>query len=111
MEEEKLQKISDEQILELEVSSELVTKKDGTTFLGYKVYTKKGQVNLIFTKSLQESLSDELKQKLELKYFKLYAKAKDVSPSTKRKFPVIYINNFEKIEEIKMNKHLEDYFD
>ena len=96
---------------EFEVSSKEITKENGEKFLAYRGYTKKGWLDLRFTKKCQESLTKELKQKIELRNFKVFVNDDDVNISKKGKFDVIYVNKVEKIEEITFEKHLEDYFD
>lgn len=96
---------------EFDVSSKEITKADGTTFLAYRGYTKKGWLDLRFTKKAQEELTEELKQKIALRNFKLSVKEEDVNISKKGRFDIIYINHVEKIEEITFEKHLDDYFD
>ena len=96
---------------EFEVSSKEITKVDGTKFLAYRGYTKKGWLDLRFTKKCQDSLSEELKQKLALRNFKLTVDENDVNISKKGKFDIIYVNGVSKVEEITFDKKLEDYFD
>ena len=96
---------------EVEVSSKEIKKEDNETFIAYRGYTKKGWLDLRFTKKCQENLTDELKQKITLRNFKIFVKDEDLNINKKGRFDVIYVNSVEKIEEITFEKHLEDYFD
>lgn len=95
---------------EFDVSSKEITKEDGTTFLAYRGYTKKGWLDLRFTKKAQESLTEELKQQIQLRNFRVFVEDENVNISKKGRFDVIYVSKVEKIEEITFEKHLEDYF-
>lgn len=96
---------------EFEVCSKEITKSDGTTFISYRGSTKKGWLDLRFTKKCQESLTDELKKLIECRNFKLFVNEDDVNISRKGKFEIIFVNSIQKIEEITYEKHLDEYFD
>lgn len=96
---------------EIEVSSKEITKEDGEKFFAYRGYTKKGWLDLRFTKDCQSKLSTQLKEQIKLRNFKLFVEDDNVNISKKGKFDIIYVTKVEKIEEITFEKHLEDYFD
>ena len=88
----------------IEVSSKEITKEDGEKFFAYRGYTKKGWLDLRFTKSCLEELTEELKQKITLRNFKLTVDEQNLNISKKQRFDVIYISKVEDIQEINYDK-------
>lgn len=100
-----------ENLKEIEVSSKEITKENGEKFVAYRGLTKRGWLDLRFTKACMESLSDELKQKIVLRNFKLIVEEENLNISKKQRFDVIYVSKVKDIQEILFEKHLSDYFD
>lgn len=91
-----------EELMKIEVSVRTITKEDGETFLAFKGLTKKGWLDLKFTREVKDTPTN---------YGFIYVKPENVNVNTKSRFPVIWIKAVEKIEIVDFNRKVEDYFD
>lgn len=91
-----------ENVIKIEITAKPVEKKDGTSFIAYKGLTKKGWYDLKFRKEVEEVP--------EMSCY-IYVKKENVNVNRTQKFPVIWVKAIEKIEELKFEQKVEDYFD
>lgn len=88
--------------MKIEITAKTITKKDGTTFLAFKGLTKKGWYDLKFRK--------EVENVPEMSCI-IYVNKEDVNINRQQKFPVIWVKKIQKIEELKFEQNIDDYFD
>lgn len=89
------------ELIKIEITAKEVTKKDGTTFLSFKGLTLKGWYDLRFRK--------EVENVPEMSCI-IYVKRENVNVNRQQKFPVIWIKAIEKVEELKFEQNIADYF-
>ena len=100
-----------EELFEIEVSSKKIEKTENhDEFYSYRGYTKEGWLDLRFTKSCVENLTEEQKTILQKRNFKVYVNYEDFNVNTKGKFDIIYITGIVKLEEISYKSKKDKYF-
>lgn len=88
--------------IRLEIRAKNYTKKDGSTFIGYKGFTKKGWYDLKFTKEVKE---------LPTKSCIIFVPQEKLNINFNGKFPVIWVSEILRTEEYANNLNVSDYFD
>ena len=90
------------ELIKIEVTAKTITKEDGTTFLAFKGLTKKGWYDLRFRK--------EAENVPEMSCF-IYVKKENLNVNRQQRFPVIWVKTVERIEELKFEQNIDDYFE
>ena len=92
-------------MLKIEISVKTVRfagEEKEESFLAYKGFTKKGWIDLKFTKDVKE---------VPTKNGYIYVESDNVNVNRTGRFPVIWVKKVEKFEEINFAQKIEDYFD
>ena len=88
--------------MKIEIRTKEITTKDGTKFIAYKGFTKKGWTDLKFTKEVENAPT---------KCGVIEVDVKDVNVNQKGRFPVIWVKKVLSFEETKFEQNVADYFD
>lgn len=91
-------------MLKIEVSVKTVRfagEEKEESFLAYKGFTKKGWIDLKFTKEVKE---------VPTRNGFIYVESENVNVNRTGRFPVIWVKKIEKFEEITFTQKIEDYF-
>ena len=96
----------EEKLLKIEIMGTPVKTEDGTEFIAFKAFTKKGKMDLKFTQDCKNVPTKSC-------YIYLDVNDKEAfNVNRKFKFPVIWVNKIVKIEEFPdRTQKLEDLFD
>lgn len=91
-----------EELLEIEIDcTERVNKETGEKFLSYRALSKKGYIDLRFTKEVANKPTHACKI--------IVAKDK-VNVNRKSKFPVCWVSEIREIKEFEFTQNVSDYF-
>ena len=91
-------------MLKIEISVKTVRyagEEKEESFLAYKGFTKKGWIDLKFTKDVEN---------VPTKNGFIYVENENVNVNRTGRFPVIWVKKIEKFEEITFTQKIEDYF-
>lgn len=91
-------------MLKIEISVKTVKfagENGEESFLAYKGFTKKGWVDLRFTKEVEN---------VPTKNGYIYVENENCNVNKTGRFPIIWVKKIEKFEEITFTQKLEDYF-
>lgn len=91
-------------MLKIEISVKTVRfagEEKEESFLAYKGFTKKGWIDLKFTKDVKD---------VPTKNGFIYVESENVNVNRTGRFPVIWVKKVEKFEEITFTQKIEDYF-
>ena len=91
-------------MLKIEISVKTVRfagEEKEESFLAYKGFTKKGWIDLKFTKEVKD---------VPTKNGYIYVESENVNVNRTGRFPVIWVKKVEKFEEINFTQKIEDYF-
>ena len=91
-------------MLKIEISVKTVRfagEEKEESFLAYKGFTKKGWIDLKFTKEVKD---------VPTKNGYIYVESENVNVNRTGRFPVIWVKKIEKFEEINFTQKIEDYF-
>ena len=93
----------EEKLVKIEIMGTPVKLEDGTEFVSFKAFTKKGRMDIKFTKECKN---------VPTKSCYIYVEETKMNVNRKNKFPVIWVQQVSKIEEFpdRTNK-LDDLFD
>ena len=92
-------------MLKIEVSVKTVKyagEEKEESFLAYRGFTKKGWIELKFTKDVDNAPT---------KNGYIYVEKENLNVNRTGRFPVIWVKKIEKFEEITFAQKIEDYFD
>lgn len=89
-------------MIKIELRTKTIKTKDGTEFIAFKGFTKKGWTDLRFTKEVSNPPKTNSI---------IFVKEENLNVNQKGRFPVIWVRAIEKIEEIKYEQKVEDYFE
>jgi len=89
-------------MIKIEVNAKEITAKDGTTFLSFKGLTKKGWYDLKFRRDAENVPSCSCY---------IYVDENDVNINRQQRFPIIWVKTVKKLEELKFEQKVSDYFD
>ena len=88
--------------IRIDVIVRKLERKDGSgSFLTYKGFTKRGKLDLKFTKEVKD---------VPTKNGYIYVESENVNVNRTGRFPVIWVKKIEKFEEINFTQKIEDYF-
>lgn len=91
------------ELLKIEIMGTPVKLEDGTEFVGFKAFTKKGRMDIKFKQDCKL---------VPTKSCYIYVDKEKMNVNRKSKFPVIWVEQVEKIEDFPdRTKSLEDLFD
>lgn len=91
-------------MLKIEVSVKTVKyagENQEESFLAYKAFTKKGWMDLRFTKEVENAPT---------KNCFIYVEKENLNVNKTGRFPIVWVKKIEKIEEITFTQKVEDYF-
>lgn len=95
----------DQKVLKLEISVKTIKFAGETgeeSFLAYKVFTKKGWVDLKFTKDVKNAPT---------KNCFIFVDTDKLNINKTGRFPIVWVKEIAKIEEINFTQKVEDYFE
>ena len=92
-----------EELLEIEIDcSERVNKETGDKFLSYRALSKKGYIDLRFTKDVENRPTHACK----------IVVAKDkINVNRKSKFPVAWVSEIKEVKEFEFKQNTSEYFE
>ena len=89
--------------IRIDVIVRQLERKDGTgSFLTYKGFTKRGKLDLKFTKECENIPTEKCT---------IYCLPENVNVNTQARFPVIWVKKIERIVELEFSNKVADYFD
>lgn len=89
--------------IRIDVIVKTIDKKDGSgSFLAYKGFTKRGKLELKFTKECENVPQEKCT---------IYVLPENVNINTQCRFPVIWVKKIERIEELQFSNKVSEYFD
>ena len=89
--------------IRIDVIVRKLERKDGTgSFLTYKGFTKRGKLDLKFTKECENIPTEKCT---------IYCLPENVNVNTQARFPVIWVKKIERIAELEFSNKVADYFD
>lgn len=90
-------------MIKIEVSTKLVHLEDGTEFLSYKAYTKRGWVDLKFPKTVENTPKENCF---------IFVEKENMNINRKKKFPEIWVKEIKEIKPLeKVEQNISDYFE
>lgn len=92
-----------EELLEIEIDcTERVNKETGEKFLSYRALSKKGYIDLRFTKDVK---------KLPTHACKLIVPKDKINVNRKSKFPVAWVSEIKEVKEFEFKQNTSEYFE
>lgn len=92
-----------EELLEIEIDcTERVNKETGENFLSYRALSKKGYIDLRFTRDVKE---------LPTHACKIVVSKDKINVNRKSKFPVAWVSEIKQIKEFEFKQNTSEYFE
>lgn len=92
-----------EKMLEFEIDcTERVNKETGEKFLSYRALSKKGYIDLRFTRDVKD---------LPNHACKIVVSETKINVNRKSKFPVVWVSEIAEVKEFEFKQNTADYFD